>query len=1220
MAEATGGRRLLNATAVMASGTMVSRILGLVRNMLLAFALGNAGLRMDVFTIAMLVPNSLYMLLAGGTLNNVLVPQIVRAVLHDEDEGKAFVDRIMTAFLASLAVLAAILTVAVPWVMTLYAAPLRDPGMADAWQNLLLMSYITMPQLFFFGVFFLIGQVLNARDVFGPMMWAPIVNNVVSIAVLGIYIATWGSNVAEGATFTEQQIWLLGGGSTLGIVAQTLVLLPFLKKAGFSYRPRFDLKGTGLGRTFHVAKWMVGYVALTSLAQVVVTNLASTASAAGGGGPGAYQNAYLIWILPHSLLTVSLATAMLPAASRSALAGDLAGVTRETDRAIRLATTFLVPASLGLIALALPLTAILFGHGQGGGDFQFVAWALMGFAVGLVPFTIQYLYLRAFYALDNTRTPFLLQIAISGANALLAVVFVIALDSPGTVAARLALSYSVAYFLGWWLTHRALSRRIPDLPWHDTLRHLGRLLLAALPAAALAFGVNYGLSSLGGLLWQAAGLAAAGGLAVIAYFFTAKRMGIPEASELIGVLRRRPVATVEVTGDLAAAVPLASETDPRSDSWGPDSGDLSALVSSDGSPDAPAAAEEPEPVNPDPDGVGVFVPVEPEELPPAVLDFPEPTDDELTDPIAEPTNLIDIGRLLAGRYRLAELLAERGGHQTWRAEDTVLTRPVLIHLLQPDDPRSDDLLGLARRAALATDSRFLRVLDVVPPASGEHGAYLVYEYATGQTLQRVLASGPLTGAETAWVVREVADALVALHPAGVFHRHLSPATVLITASGNVKIIGLLVDEVLSGAPARTGDDGQAADVTALGSLLYACLVARWPGREAYGLPAAPEHEGRLLLPSQVRAGVAHPVDVVVDRILSPVPRQQASRLHTAAEVTTELSLVLGPISSAGDLRLRLDHSEGGTPPTSTVAPPVPVPARPRVEVSGPLPEGAALSDARPVPELGSPRAGRGPSGSAQVGGSHDPSTSSGIVGGGSGVAGSSGIAGNSGSVPVRAEEDTPPPFTPVPPPPEPALRSRGSRTGWWLGGAGLLAVAVAGIWLALSSNNELVPAEPTQPAVAKLAITEAIDFDPREDGGSAQENPKETALAIDGDRKTAWRTERYRKRPDFGGLKPGVGLVLDLGTAREISEVKITLLGGPTALEARVPVEVATDEPPMESQQQWRRVAGAEARTGTFTLSFSAEQSRYLLVYLTELPPVEENYFRGAVAEVEVFG
>ena len=164
------------------------------------------------------------------------------------------------------------------------------------------------------------------------------------------------------------------------------------------------------------------------------------------------------------------------------------------------------------------------------------------------------------------------------------------------------------------------------------------------------------------------------------------------------------------------------------------------------------------------------------------------------------------------------------------------------------------------------------------------------------------------------------------------------------------------------------------------------------------------------------------------------------------------------------------------------------------------------------------------------------------------------------------------------------------------------------------------PAEPAQPPVTRLAIGEAVDFDPRADGGSAQENPQEAALAVDGDRKTAWRTERYRKRPDFGGLKPGVGLVLDLGRSREIREVKLTLLGGPTAVEARVPATPSADEAPMESQEHWRKVAGAGSQTGTFTLTFDAEQTRYLLVYLTELPPVEENYFRGAVAEVEVFG
>ncbi|MDQ7991666.1 MAG: murein biosynthesis integral membrane protein MurJ, partial [Propionicimonas sp.] len=815
MAEPAPGRRLLNATAVMASGTMASRLLGLVRAMMIAFVLGNTTLRAEVFTFAMTVPNSLYMLLAGGTLNNVLVPQIVRAVLHDEDDGKAFINRIMTAFLVALGALTVLLTIAVPWVMSLYTgADWRVPEMAEHWQSLLLMSYITMPQLFFYGVFFLIGQVLNARDVFGPMMWAPIANNVVAIAVFGAYLAIWGTNTAADQPFTTAQVALLGVGSTIGIAIQTVILLPYLKKAGFSYRPRFDLKGTGLGRTFHVAKWMVGYVALTSLAQLVVSNLASTAApidtatgTAGGAGFAAYQNAYLIWILPHSLLTVSLATAMLPAASRAAVAGDRRGVADETLRALRLATTFLVPASLGLFALADPITRLIFGHGTGAEDYHYVAWALMAFAIGLVPYTIQYLYLRSFYALDNTRTPFLLQIAISGANALFAIGLVFAIEQPDTVAARLALAYSLAYFLGCYLTHRALARRVPGLAGRATVRHLVRLLLASLPAALLAFGIGYFGSQFDSLLLRGAALALAAVLAVGAFFFLAKRLRIAEASELMTVLRRRPSAPDDGESPLVVEeLVAAGEHLPGEDL-------LDGL-------DAPAAdpQDDPELLNDDPDGVGVFIEVEPEGPPEAVLDYPAPAEAPQDEFGAEPTNLIDVGRMLAGRYQLAELLAERNGHQTWRADDTVLTRPVLIHLLAEDDPRADEVLELARRAALATDSRFLRVLDVVRSSPGEHGVYLVYEYATGQTLQRVLAGGPLTGAETAWVVREVSDALVGLHADGLHHRHLSPATVLITASGNVKIIGLLVDEALSGSATHGRGDGQAEDVQALGRL------------------------------------------------------------------------------------------------------------------------------------------------------------------------------------------------------------------------------------------------------------------------------------------------------------------------------------------------------------------------------------------------------------------
>ena len=1150
-----GGRRLISATAVMASGTMVSRILGLVRTALLAFVLGNGTRQVEAFNFANTLPTSLYLLLAGGTLNNVLVPQIVRAVTHDEDGGKAFIDRIITGFLILLGALTVIVTVATPLIVSIYISPLwRTEQMAAHWQSMLLMSYICMPQLFFYGVFFLLGQVLNAREKFGPMMWAPLTNNLVSIIVFGAYLWIWGSQGAlTGQPFTEAQAWLLALGSTIGIVVQTLVLLPFLKRAGVSYRPRFDLKGTGLGRTFHVAKWMVGYVALTSLAQIVVTRLASAAApSAGGAGAGAgwtvYQNAYLIWILPHSLLTVSLATAMLPSASRFAVAGDRVGVAAETSRALRLATTFLVPAAVGLAVLAEPITRLIFGNGSGVDDYIFIAWALIAFAIGLIPFTVQYLYLRAYYAMDNTRTPFLLQIWISVANAALAIAFVVPWDDPGTIAARLALSYSASYFLGAFLTHRSLRKRLPELPTGDSLQHLGRLLVASVPAGALAWVITWWFERYPNFLLRALGLALAGVLAVLVFFFTAKRLGIPETTSLLDVLRR-PRKT-----DSDAVEAIIDEVDADGDR---------------------RASE----LNPDPDGTGVFVPVTAPDGPPAeVLDFPEP-------PIAgTPEAGVTTGRVLGERFRLEEQLAFRDRTQTWRAHDITLGRAVLVHLLDGADPRTAEVLRLGRDAALATDSRFLRVLDVADSEPGTE-PYLVYEYAAGQTLEKVLRTGPLTGVETAWVVREVADALVGLHAQGLYHRHLSPATLLVTASGNVKVVGFGVNEANQAADSHL--NGEAADVRALGQLMYACLVARWPGGERYGLAAAPVVEGHWVLPSRVRSGVAPAVDQVVDRILSPVPQAHATRLTTAQDVTTQLSLVLGPMSASHDLRARLhptvDPDTAPPPPVSTVAPPMPTPAASRYTASVPVDD-----DDDPGDET-------------------QPFVDAALSHGDS--------------------------FTPVPPPaaapavaaapevvtlagpPFPLPHLRLPRRPVIIGGIALLVVVglIAAIW-------SIRPASPSPAAAGALLVTKATDFDPKADGGGGAENPKQAKLAIDGDPATLWRTERYKRLPTMGGIKPGVGLVLDLGAVRHVTGVELQLEGAGTSVEVRTPKATA-DAAPMKSIDQWTKLAGTEDASGRLGIDLpQAQDTRYVLVYFTSLAPMGDGYFRSGIAEVTVRG
>jgi hypothetical protein len=579
-------------------------------------------------------------------------------------------------------------------------------------------------------------------------------------------------------------------------------------------------------------------------------------------------------------------------------------------------------------------------------------------------------------------------------------------------------------------------------------------------------------------------------------------------------------------------------------------------------------------LNPDPDGTGVFVPVSAPEAPPAeVLDFPEP-------PIAgTPEALVTTGRILGERFRLEEQLAFRDRTQTWRAHDITLGRAVLVHLLDGADPRTAEVLRLGREAALATDSRFLRVLDVVD-AEPNTEPYLVYEYAAGQTLEKVLRSGPLTGVETAWVVREVADALVGLHAQGLYHRHLSPATLLVTGSGNVKVVGFGVNE--ANQPADSHLNGEAADVRALGQLMYACLVARWPGGDRYGLAAAPVVDGHWVLPSRVRSGVAPAVDQVVDRILSPVPQAHATRLTTAQDVTTQLSLVLGPMSASHDLRARLhpsvDPDHAPPPPVSTVAPPMPTPATSRYTASVPLDDdGDPGDDTAPFVDAAL---------------SHGDS------------------------------------FTPVPPPAvAPAVAAPAApdkpRRQLRLPSkpvliVGIALVVVAGLIAAIWSIR---PAAPTPAAVgAALKIAKATDFDPKADGGGGAENPKQAKLSIDGDPATLWRTERYRKLPTLGGLKPGVGLVVDLGAVRHVTAVEVKLDGSTTSVELRAP-KATSNAAPMKSIDQWTKLAATEDATATLKLELPKPQdTRYVLVYLTSLAPVGDGYFRSGIAEITVRG
>ncbi len=1182
-AGAPASGRLLNATAVMASGTLISRVLGFVRAGLLVIVLGATTPQAETFSVATVVPNSLYMLVAGGALNTVLVPQIVRHAKNDDDGGEAFVNRIMTAFLALLLAVTILATVLTPVIIPLWANEAwRGPANAAHWQQLLFMASLTMPQLFFFGAFFLIGQVLNARDKFGPMMWAPILNNVVGIGVLGLYLAVWGSNTSPGEPFGNAQVLLLGLGSTLGIVVQTVALVPSMRAAGFRYRPRWDLKGQGLGATFHLAKWMLGYAVLTTLVQIVVSNLATSATAPvgpGGGGPGGgagitvYNTAYLVWLLPTSLLTVSLATAMLPSAARLAAAHDLAGVGAETTRTLRLALTFLVPSSLAFLALGLPFSRLAFGHGANAdGGWSAIGWTLMALAVGLIPFTIQYVYLRGFYALEDTRTPFFLQLAISAVNIVVGLGLVAVFADPMTVAPRLGLAYSVAYAVGAWITFRSLRTRLPGLSGHEVAQHTVRLTLAVLPGALLA-GMLAWLTREAGFGVVLAAFLLSVAVAGLGFVVLARRLRIAEMDDLITALRRRGR-----TGGGAGSGGAGSGGEgggAGGDGGGAagDGGGTPAASDPDGRPDAPSADAS---ASADEDD--------------APLEYPPLHASVRTASVVDIGPATHPGMVLDGRFSLAEPLVRRGSTVTWRGWDLNLSRPVLLHVMDPDAPRVLEILDQARRAAPAVDSRYLRVWDAVLDEGAGHGSYIVCEYAPGRSLESLLSAGPLGGVEAAWIVREIASALSTMHAQGVHHQHLNPSTVLITSGGGVKVVGLLIEQALH--PGTALGDPVAADVRGLGELLYACVTGRWPGPRRHGLPAAPTGpDGRPLPARSHNQGIATELSDVIDRILAPVQRGHGTPLLSAAAVADALGALLNGADASARLEALVQTRSQAAAPETRVAP---------LPATSPL---SARTDAVPA----------SPWGRAPADGADDRADDSDDH--------------TEAFWPLRDDDDTSAvpsgPFTPIPPPA--SLASPDERTapttitrGRWPVALGAVAlVVVVGLAAMLVRQIGVLDAPPPGPSVP-YALVSARDFDPASDGGDARENSEQARYVMDGDPATAWRTERYGRSATFNDRKPGAGVVVDLGEPRPVGWVVVNVGGGATSGEIRVPRDANATSAPFDTQASWQRVGAFEAATGEVQVGLEEPvTTRFVLVYLTSMPRDGANYV-GTIHEIKV--
>jgi putative peptidoglycan lipid II flippase len=476
----------------MATGTVFSRASGYVRNVLLAAAIGNE-LHADLFNIGNTIPNMLYILLAGGVFNAVLVPQLVRAQKNDEDGGEAYTNRIITLALLFLGAVTVLLVLAAPLLMRLYLnGAYNEPALAAQRDSAIAFARWCLPQVFFYGMFVLLGQVLNARGRFGPMMWAPIANNVISILVLVLYLFWFGAlSASDGcAPFTATQELVLGGGATLGIAVQVLVLLPYLKAAGVRFSARYDFRRTGLGHTLRLGMWTVLFVVVNQVAYTVVVRLASggtarstclspghTHHAVDATGYTVYSAAFLFAMVPHAIITVSLATAILPRLSAKAAEGDLRGLAATLSGTLRTALVIVIPFAFALPLLAYDSAKVLFGYGATSTTFSHYVPSMVIFGPGLVFFTVHYLMLRGFYALELNRTVFYIQCAIGITNVVVAVVLVREATAAQTSPA-LVVAYSASYLLGSMVSYVVLRNRLGGLESAALVRFLVRLTVA----------------------------------------------------------------------------------------------------------------------------------------------------------------------------------------------------------------------------------------------------------------------------------------------------------------------------------------------------------------------------------------------------------------------------------------------------------------------------------------------------------------------------------------------------------------------------------------------------------------------------------------------------------------------------------------------------------------------------------------------------------------------
>lgn len=1250
---AKGTPSIARSSAVMAAGTLVSRVLGFIRNALLISALGaTASGAADAFNTANSLSTQLYNLLIGGILNAILVPQIVRALR--QRNGDELVNRLLTAASALLAVVAAVLTAASPLVIMLYASGL------EKWQPLAFaFAFWCMPQVFFYGLYALWGQVLNARSSFGPYMWSPVLNNLISIAALIAYLHVYGG-YTSGQTpdiWTFNRIALIGATTTLGIVAQALVLYIPLVRSGF--RPRFiwGVRGMGLGETSKVALWALLGVGIMSIGDWATTNLGSQAVTAAQSAEFAhtivpsttmYANAQLIYMLPQSLVTTSIITALFTRMSEKAAAGDATGVRDDLSLGLRSIAVFTVLTGFGIAVLGAPalqafVPSLSTAEASAGAPMMTVLG--VGVIVQGIWFTVQ----RVMLAYADTKRLIRGNIAVGATiTAFCAGAFLLA---PADQWMTWACAGIVCSHLAGTITVIPLLRRhLPDLDGARVLSTYARLLASIAPAVLVGMLVRRLLGPAdGSMTGVRAGDALAGILLVallmtVIYLVMARLLRVSELAVLY-----RPLSSIIIRvgsllpGGLGRAVrragrALAPAAPARSvpPAPAPEADDAAR----------PATSARPARTAQDaarlPDGAGTV---------PARMPVPTHARPR-TGGVAGMSDPTPIG---TGRYELTAPLSSvlpRTVRHSGR--DTILDRDVTVLTVTDATPHRAEVLEAATRAVLVDDPRTQRVYDV------EHGtpSFIVTEPTAPTSLAGLIRQG--AGPEVLRaVVGEVAQALDACSRRGLHHLNLTPESVRVRPDGTVQVCGVGIEAAALGLEHGTQADPLAPDRTdahALIELLYYGLTGRWPGKHP-GIPAAPTTaSGAPVAPSQLAmVGIPADLDALVARAwTSAAPTSAAEVAHALGSWDTSLIPATAPAQAAGATasrgpqaagavgaaaglaagaagavasragsligRLRRGGQDAATPVTGPTAPsapvpgPAPAPGERLAAGSGATAAPGSAGGASPSPY----EAHWAPSPGAAIAGR---SSAVGTGAAAAGAAPASAATSSSGGSPAEdSEQDE-----------ERASVNRTTAVVLTAALVGLLVVA----FLAISNILQLagvrvsdpdVPAAKTVPTVAATAAPSAAGAAPTaaapqttaaapitlkaaqslDPFGDNNEHPELAGNLIDKNPTTIWYSRYYAN--SSLAWKQGLGVAVTLEQAADVSG--ITLQG--TGTGGNVQIRATSPEDPTGGTL----LAEGALTEGTTTFSFATTSASSIVVWYTQLPTASDGLLKATLSEI----